>query len=102
MGTDEHGPAYPEPYVCPVCDAHGSNTYMSCNRPACPDGRDQRRALYIVQPDRTSDREREKEFKRRYPVPDDRVKCPACLFMSALLLGGVISFGIFYVLNALH
>lgn len=42
MGTDEHGPAYPEPpsrYRCPVCD-WDEQAYLRCNHPGCPDGHD--------------------------------------------------------------
>lgn len=62
MGNDEHGPAYPEPvarvhtdgckarwrhcrqcscvYVCPICKGD-KDRFMTCDYPACPDGRDQ-------------------------------------------------------------
>lgn len=55
VGHDEHGPAYPDPasqwphhpscapiYLCPICkgDRH---RYLTCDYPACPDGRDQGR-----------------------------------------------------------
>jgi hypothetical protein len=45
MGTDEHGPAYPEPrkeYRCPICNGD-KNRFMTCEYPDCPDGCDQRR-----------------------------------------------------------
>jgi hypothetical protein len=41
MGTDEHGPAYPEPpYRCPICNGD-ENRFMTCDYPGCPDGCDQ-------------------------------------------------------------
>ena len=42
MGTDEHGPAYPEPrkeYRCPICNGD-KNRFFTCEYPGCPDGRD--------------------------------------------------------------
>lgn len=43
MGSDEHGPAYPEPprkpYRCPICRGD-ANRYSSCDYPGCYDGRD--------------------------------------------------------------
>lgn len=53
MGRDEHGVAYPDPdyvtpppYRCPVC-RNDENYYITCNHPACPDGRDQRRFVVL-------------------------------------------------------
>lgn len=34
--------ADPKPYKCPVCKRFGTETYLTCNRPDCPDGRDHR------------------------------------------------------------
>lgn len=39
MGHDEHGPAYPEPYSCPICGGSEA-AFWRCNRPDCLDGRD--------------------------------------------------------------
>jgi len=43
MGSDEHGPAYPEAprYRCGVCCISDRDQYLVCDHPMCPDGRDQ-------------------------------------------------------------
>jgi hypothetical protein len=41
VGNDEHGPAYPEPYRCPTCGDGDTHSYITCNHPMCPEGRDQ-------------------------------------------------------------